>query len=102
MFDRKLTRRPADGPLGGVGAGLAFYFGIDAMFVYLILIGLTLLGQFYLPFVYLALWLLLPIEGRPDLEVGDRVKIGFDEMKFKARTIVDTVIDKVSKLGVSN
>lgn len=102
MFEGELKRRPADSPLSGVCAGIGAYFGIDSIFVYLIVIGLTLLGLFFLPIIYLVLWLLLPIEGREEVEIGDRVQIGLGEMKAKIRSIVDGIMDKVSKLGVSN
>lgn len=102
MFEGELQRNPEDGAISGVCAGLARYIGIDKIFVYVVLIGLTLLGLFFLPIIYLALWLLLPIEDREELEMGDRIKIGFDEMRSKGRSTIDGIMDKVSKLGVSN
>lgn len=102
MSEQRLLRNVGKGPLSGVCAGLAAYFSIDPMFVYLVVIGLTLLGLFFLPIVYLVLWLLLPLEGREEVEIGDRAQIALGEMQSKIRSIIDGIMDKVSQLGLNN
>jgi len=59
----RLLRRPSGGRiLGGVAAGLANYFGVDATYVRIILVALSFLGGVAVP-LYLAAWVLIPAEG---------------------------------------
>ena len=59
----RLLRRPAGGRiLGGVAAGLARYFVIDAVYIRIALVALSLLGGAGVP-LYLAAWMLIPAEG---------------------------------------
>lgn len=56
--NRRLQR--GDGPLAGVAAGMADYFGIDPVIVRLGLVATTVLGGPTVPIVYLAAWLIIP------------------------------------------
>lgn len=56
--NRRLER--GDGPLAGVAAGTADYFGIDPTIVRLGLVAATVLGGPTVPIVYLAAWLIIP------------------------------------------
>lgn len=56
--NRRLQR--GDGPLTGVAAGMADYFGIDPVIVRLGLVATTILGGPTVPVVYLAAWLIIP------------------------------------------
>lgn len=68
---RRLTRRPADGKLGGVCAGLADHFDVDVTFVRVAWIVLSIWpGAIVLGVVaYIAAWILMPaadtISGTP-------------------------------------
>lgn len=98
-----ITRKPVDRPLGGICAGIADAVGVDVVFVVLAVVGLTMLaGLFFIPILYIILWLLLPIEGQPELEIGDRARVSFAEMRTKIRTQIDGLIDKVSQLRLNN
>ena len=56
--NRRLVR--GNGPLGGVAAGMADYFGIDPTIVRLGLVATTLLGGPTIPIAYLAAWIIIP------------------------------------------
>lgn len=64
---RRLTRRPAEGKLGGVCAGLAAYFDVDVMLVRVAWIVLSIWpGAILLGVIaYLAAWVLVPREESP-------------------------------------
>ena len=59
---RRLTRRPADGKLGGVCAGLAAYFDVDVTFVRVAWIVLSIWPGAIVFGVaaYIAAWILMP------------------------------------------
>jgi phage shock protein C len=59
---RRLTRRPADGKLGGVCAGFASYFDVDVTFARVAWIVLSIWpGAIVLGVVaYIAAWILMP------------------------------------------
>ena len=56
--------------LAGVAAGLAEYFEVDATFVRIGLVALTLLGGAGVP-LYVAAWLLIPEEGSEVAVAGE-------------------------------
>lgn len=57
---KKLYRRPKEGKLFGVAAGLAEYFELDVTLLRIILIVLVIAGAWFLVPAYLLLALLLP------------------------------------------
>jgi phage shock protein C len=61
-WQNKLRRRPQQGMLAGVAAGMGEYFGVDPTAVRLAFVVFGLLGGFGVP-LYLAAWLLVPAEG---------------------------------------
>ena len=58
----QLRRRPDQGMIAGVAAGLAEYLDVDAVAVRLAFVILALAGGLAVP-LYLAGWLLVPAEG---------------------------------------
>lgn len=56
---RKLYRDPDNAILGGVAAGLAAYFGIEAWIIRLLLVILTFPIQ-VIPIIYIILWIVVP------------------------------------------
>jgi len=62
--NRRLQR--GDGPIAGVAAGMADYFGIDPVIVRLGLVATTVLGGPTVPIVYLAAWLIIPAAEAPE------------------------------------
>lgn len=102
MSEQRLERNPAEGPLGGVCTGIANYFGIDAIFIHLAVVGLTLLGFFFLPIFYLILWLIFPVAEKNDQPISERFSSGLSEIFTKCRALIDGVIDKLSRVGLNN
>jgi phage shock protein PspC (stress-responsive transcriptional regulator) len=62
---RRLTRRPAEGKLGGVCAGIAAYFNTDPTWVRLLWVILSVVPGVVIGglIAYLVAWVLLPAEG---------------------------------------
>jgi phage shock protein PspC (stress-responsive transcriptional regulator) len=68
--ETRLLRRAVDGRiLGGVAAGLAKYFGVEVSHVRIVLVALSLFGGAGVP-LYLAAWVLIPVEGS-DVAIAD-------------------------------
>ncbi|MHB1496327.1 MAG: PspC domain-containing protein [Acidimicrobiales bacterium] len=61
---RQLHRRPDQGMIAGVAAGIADYLGVDVVAVRLGLVFLAFAGGIVVP-LYLAAWLLVPAAGAP-------------------------------------
>ena len=62
---RRLTRRPSEGKLGGVCAGIARYLDTDPTIVRLAWVILSVVPGFVIGglIAYAAAWILLPVEG---------------------------------------
>ena len=61
---RQLRRRPDQGMIGGVAAGVADYLGVDIVAVRLAFVLVAFAGGIAVP-LYLAAWLLVPAAGAP-------------------------------------
>lgn len=57
---KRLYRDPRNKILGGVCSGLAWYFGIDPVWVRLVFVGLCFLSLSTLVIVYVILWIVVP------------------------------------------
>jgi phage shock protein C len=85
-------RRGSDRILGGVCAGLATYFGVDALLVRIVFVLLALIppGIGIGVILYLVLWFLMdPPEGAPTSatrNIGDRLRAMGDELREDFRT----------------
>lgn len=99
---KQLKRASKERVLGGVSKGIADYFGIDAIYVMFAFVGLTMFGFFFVPIIYLVLWLVLPTEEDIDLPIGERAKINIDEVKGKLTNIFNQVRKQVMSLGLNN
>ena len=66
-YPRRLTRRPAEGKLGGVCAGLAEYFNVDVVLVRVAWVVLSIWpGAVVLGVIaYIAAWVLMPASDAP-------------------------------------
>jgi phage shock protein C len=82
MNTNRISRSRADRMLGGVCGGLGRYLGIDSNLVRLFFVLFTLTGGFGV-LLYMALWLIIPVEdsaaessGRPfePGDLGDRAR----------------------------
>ncbi len=69
---KKLTRSRADRVFGGVCAGVADYFGIDALVVRIITAIITIFSSGTLFLVYIILWIFVPEEGSESLFERER------------------------------
>jgi len=88
---RQLFRDTENGKLGGVAAGLAAYFGIDATWVRIGFIILTLAWGGGI-FLYLLLWLIVP-----------EAKTGSDYLRLHGKPItVDTIKEFVDQNDMPN
>ena len=81
---RRLYRSRTDAILGGVCGGLAEYFAIDSNLVRIIFVLLAVFTGFGV-LAYLALWLLIPEEGRSHKDLAERVGNGAENMAERAR-----------------
>ncbi len=73
-MDRRLFRSRTDVVLGGVCSGLGRYLGLDPTLVRIFFV-LLALGTGSGVFLYLLLWILLPVEdASADEELGDRAR----------------------------
>jgi phage shock protein C len=87
----RLHRSRSNVMLGGVCAGLADYFGIDATIVRLFFVVFTLVNGAGI-LAYFVLWLVLPPEG--DESAGtfeDNLKNGADEIATRAKSIGEDI-----------
>ncbi len=83
--NRKLYRDPESAIFGGVAAGLAAYFGIEAWIIRLILVVLTFPLQ-VVPIIYIVLWIALPkaLTSAQKLEMrGEKVTVSNIEKSVK-------------------
>jgi phage shock protein PspC (stress-responsive transcriptional regulator) len=87
-----VLRRGPDRIIGGVGSGLATYFGVDPLLVRIIFVILALIppGFGIGVLLYLALWFLMePPQGAPTSatrNVGARLRMMSDEIREDFRT----------------
>ncbi|MGB1268386.1 MAG: PspC domain-containing protein [Flavobacteriaceae bacterium] len=97
---RKFFRDPDNKYIGGVSAGLGHYFGIDALWIRLIWVGLFFVSIGILAiFSYILLWVLIPkAESTADkiAMTGDPVNISNIEKKIKEE--LDNATDMVKNV----
>ncbi len=97
--NRKLYRDMDNNYIGGVSQGLSYYLGIDAIWVRVLFVLLTLFGNGFGVLVYLVLWILVP-EARTTAEKldmkGEPVNISNIEKKVKEG--FDSVADSVKNV----
>jgi phage shock protein C len=89
-MDNKLYRSRTDTMIGGVCGGLARYLRIDATLVRLFFILLAFGGSGIGVFIYLLLWIIVPLEGQKrDATLQDNVRTGSEEIAEHARQMGD-------------
>jgi len=85
-MENKLYRSRTDTMIGGVCGGLARYLRVDATLVRLFFILLAMGGSGIGVFVYLLLWIILPLEGQKrETTLQDNVRTGSEEIAEHAR-----------------
>jgi phage shock protein C len=89
-MENKLYRSHTDAMIGGVCGGLARYVRIDSTLVRLFFILLALGGSGIGVFIYLLLWIIVPLEGQKrDATLQDTVRSGSEEIAERAREMGD-------------
>jgi phage shock protein C len=78
-MEKRLYRIPEKGQLTGVAAGLAEYFEIDVTVVRVLLVVVTFLTSGLAVLVYFAMALILPVRGKRDEAVSERVNAMFHQ-----------------------
>lgn len=100
---RKLYRASADDRvLSGVCKGVADYFGIDSIYVMFGVVALSLFGFFFVPIIYLILWLVLPEEGNEEQPIVERAQENFEEVKTRLIGLFEQARDHIKTLGLTN
>lgn len=87
MQQGRLMRVRNEQMVAGVCTGLAKHFATDVTLVRLGFVLLTVLGVGVTIPLYLLLWLLLPVEGAPQLPGQANFQNGLEEMKNQAQTL---------------
>lgn len=82
----RLYRSRTDSMLGGVCGGLGPYLGIDPALIRLFFVLLTLGGGAGV-LIYLALWIVIPLEGGEELGTEATVRSGAEEIAARARQL---------------
>jgi phage shock protein PspC (stress-responsive transcriptional regulator) len=81
----RLYRSTSDAILGGVAAGLANYFKIDATIVRIIFVALTFFSGGAFILAYVAAWLLMPTPGSTAVQPGDVVRENLNDISARFR-----------------
>jgi len=90
MAERRLTRSQTNRMIGGVCGGLGEYLGIDATFVRLFFV-LLAFGEGAGVLIYFVLWMILPVEGSPQGDIGANVNRGAQEVSERARELGESL-----------
>lgn len=90
---KKMFRNPDDKMLGGVCSGLACYFGIDALWMRLLMILLAWFSVGTMVVIYLVLWLIIPEARTPE----DRLRMQGRPVNME--NLRDEIVDKVRRTG---
>jgi phage shock protein PspC (stress-responsive transcriptional regulator) len=86
--------------VAGVCGGLAAYLGIEAVWVRLFFVLITIVPNGFGLLVYLILWIVMPEAGREDLPPEQRVQANAEEIAGKAQELAHNVGQAVR--GVPN
>lgn len=96
MPTKRLMRSKDDRLIGGVCAGIARYFEIDPVLVRLgfaLLIVMSVGSPFL---IYLALWLIIPLEGREESVGLQALQANMQEIVDKGKDLGNEVRNRIS------
>ena len=96
----RLARSQTDRMVGGVCGGLAAYLGIEAVWVRLFFVLITIVPNGFGLLLYLILWIIMPQAGQEELTPSQTAHANVEEMADKARELAQNVGQAVR--GVPN
>jgi phage shock protein PspC (stress-responsive transcriptional regulator) len=101
-IQKKLYRDGEENILGGVASGLGYYFGIERIYVRLILLFLFLSSVGGVLFIYILLWALLPVAKTTSEKLRMRGKpVNISNIESKIKEGLDDVTQKVKDVDYS-
>ncbi|MDR2408197.1 MAG: PspC domain-containing protein [Bacteroidales bacterium] len=105
--NKRLYRDSESAILGGVCGGLSYYFGIDAVIFRLIFIGLGIFSLGFWGFIYVVLWVIIPLarttQQRYEMkgealnieEIEQKIKNGINEAEAKIKNFANNNADTI-------
>lgn len=96
--EKRLYRSQRDRVIAGVCGGLGNYFGIDPVLMRIIFVALGICTGFF-PFliIYIAMAVMVPLEGKPYQEPHQTIREGVDELRGTVTELGKDVRDTFSK-----
>ena len=94
----KLVRSQTDKMLAGVCGGLAAYLGIEAIWVRLFFVLVTVVPNGFGVLLYIILWIIMPEAGREDLPADQRIQANAQDMAGRAQEFAKDVEQSVRAL----
>ena len=82
-MNERLYRNPSKATLGGVCAGLSERFGIETVIIQLIFFFGTVLSHGFFFWMYIILWIALPVKNTWDTTVNDATAFNFNKPDMK-------------------
>lgn len=87
---KKLMRSSKDKVIAGVCGGLGEYFGVDPLVVRILFIAAFIfMGSTF--WIYLILWLIMPVDSKSEVGNADVVAQNVEDMKNKANEVIKGV-----------
>jgi phage shock protein PspC (stress-responsive transcriptional regulator) len=96
----KLARSQTDRMVAGVCGGLGAYLGIEAVWVRLFFVLITIVPHGFGLLLYLILWIIMPEAGREEMSASQTARANVEEMAGKAQELAQNVGQAVH--GVPN
>jgi len=94
----KLARSQTDKMLAGVCGGLAAYLGIEAIWVRLFFVLVTVVPNGFGVLLYIILWIIMPEAGREDLPADQRIQANAEDLAGRAQEFAQNVEQTVRAL----
>ena len=94
----KLARSQTDKMLAGVCGGLAAYLGLEAIWVRLFFVLVTVVPNGFGVLLYIILWIIMPEAGREDLPADQRIQANAQDMAGRAQEFAKDVEQTVRAL----
>lgn len=94
----KLVRSQTDKMLAGVCGGLAAYLGLEAIWVRLFFVLVTVVPNGFGVLLYIILWIIMPEAGREDLPADQRIQANAQDMAGRAQEFAQNVEQTVRTL----